>query len=165
MPTRPLLLPLMFLVGLIPLSVNAQQSVNTTGGDVSNATGSVAYSIGQIAYSSYSDADGNISEGVQQPHEIYIITSIAELTDSELSLSVFPNPVEDKLRLTITGNEAYPLTGHQFQLLDITGKTIKAGGINEESTLIDMGDLLPGIYFLRVNANNQNIGHFKIIKR
>ncbi len=155
----------MLLVGLIPLSVNAQQSVNTTGGDVSNTTGSVSYSIGQIVYSSYSDADGSIAEGVQHPYEVFLITSIDKLIDRDLSLSVFPNPVEDNLRLVIAAREAYPLSGHAYQLLDINGRIIKNGDITEDSTLIDMGAYLPGIYFLRVTANNQNIGHFKIIKR
>ncbi len=116
-------------------------------------------------YSSYSDTDGSIAEGVQQPYEVFLITSIDELTDNELSLSVFPNPVEDKLRLIIVGKKAYPPSGYEYQLLDMNGRIIKNGGITEENTLIGMGDYLPGIYFLRVTAQKQNIGHFKIIKR
>ncbi len=149
---------------IFPMLLHAQQVVVATGGQSVGNEGSVSYSIGQVFYHSY-EGQGSVTEGVQQPYETYLITSIDELTDVDLSLTVFPNPVQDKLRLVIAGKDAYSLFGHHYQLFDMGGKTIKTGSIDQESTLIDMGSYLPGIYFLRVRANKQSIGQFKIIKR
>lgn len=67
---KKLILALIFMMGFGLLTSKAQHSVNTTGGDASNESGSVSYSIGQIVYSAYADSDGRVSEGVQQPYEI-----------------------------------------------------------------------------------------------
>lgn len=47
-----------------------QTSVNTSGGTVSNPSGSISYSIGQVAYESIYNTSGSVSEGVQQAFEI-----------------------------------------------------------------------------------------------
>ena len=159
-----LLFTLLFLC-LGNMATHAQQGVVATGGQSAGDDGSVSYSIGQIFYQSYEGGEGSVAEGVQQPYETYLITSIDELTGIDLKLSVFPNPVQDKLRLQITETGDYPLSNHQYHLLNMSGKAIKTGSIDEESTLIDMGSYPPGIYFLRVSAGNDSIGHFKIIKR
>ena len=156
---------ILFLLLIFPILLQAQQAIITTGGQSSGDNGSVSYSVGQIFYQSYEGGEGSVAEGVQQPYETYLITSIDELTDIDLKFSAFPNPVQDKLRLVITSKDAYPLSGHHYQLLDMGGKNIKSGSIEEESTLIDMGSYPPGIYFLRVSTDNEIIGHFKIIKR
>ncbi len=160
-----LILNLIFVMGLGLLTSKAQHSVNTTGGNASNETGSVSYSVGQIVYSAYSENDGSVSEGVQQPYEIYVITSVDELKDIDLAISVFPNPVEDRLRLLLTGQENHPQSEYYYHLLDINGKSLKLGKIIEDITLIDMSGTKPGVYFLQVTAHDGQVGLFKIIKR
>ncbi len=160
-----LILTLIFVMGLGLLTSKAQHSVNTTGGNVSNTSGSVGYSVGQIVCSSYSENDGSVSEGVQQPYEIYVITSVDKMKDIDLIISVFPNPVADQLSLLVTGQENHPQSDYYYHLLDINGKSIILEKMIDDITLIDMSGMQPGVYFLQVTASEERIGLFKIIKR
>lgn len=160
-----LILTLVFVMGFGLFALKAQHSVNTTGGNASNANGSVSYSIGQIVYSVYSNVDGAISEGVQQPYEIFIITSLEEFESIDLTLKVFPNPVDDRLHLEISGQDLHQLSDLQYQLLDVNGKLLKKERLIDHTALIEMGSKQPGAYFLIVTASDERIGLFRIIKR
>lgn len=160
-----LILTLVLMMGLGLHSVRAQHSVNTTGGNTSNEHGSVSFSVGQMVYSAYSTNDCKVSEGVQQPFEIFVITFIKEIDGLDLQLSAFPNPVYDQLQLLVTGKDCLLLSDLYYQLFDIQGKYLKTGRITDDISLIDMSGSKPGIYFLQVNASGGRIGLFKIIKR
>lgn len=162
---KKLILTLVFLFGLGLQLSKAQYSVNTAGGNTSDENGSVSYSIGQIVYSAYAESDGKVSEGVQQPYEIFLITSVEELEELDLELTVFPNPVVDQLHLIITVNDFLQLSDLHYRLLDLNGKTLKSQTIISDISLVNMSGKQPGIYFLQVNASGENIGLFKIIKR
>ena len=160
-----LLLALVVMMGAGPMMSMAQHSMNTIGGNVSNTTGSVSYSIGQIVYCHYSNHDCHVSEGVQQPYEIYVITSIHMPDDDDLSISVFPNPAGDHLILSVSGKDDHNLTDYQYVLMDMYGRTLKSGIVIKENTLIDMSDKKPGVYFLQLRTSKQAIGLLKVIKR
>ena len=55
------------LLGLGLTGLQAQESVNATGGDASGSGGSVSYSVGQITYQTHTGINGSVAEGVQQP--------------------------------------------------------------------------------------------------
>ncbi len=90
---------LMFGFGLTVL--HTQESIPASGGDVSGSGGSASYSIGQVFYSTHTGADGSVSEGVQQPYEISVVTSVVEAEGIDLVVSAFPNPVTDHLILRV----------------------------------------------------------------
>jgi hypothetical protein len=46
-------------------TVLGQTSLNTSGGGISNASGSISYCIGQVAYQSVTNTSGSVSQGVQ----------------------------------------------------------------------------------------------------
>ncbi len=160
-----LILTLLFMTGLGILALKAQHSVNTAGGNVLNTSGSVSYSVGQIVYSSHVDENGSVSEGVQHPYEIYVITIIDEPGNNQPMLSVFPNPVADQLSLMVVGRDNCPQSDYHYQLLDINGKSLKAERMMDDITLIDMGGKMPGTYFLKVTASEGKSWLFKIIKK
>ena len=56
------------LLGLATVfgTAQAQQSVNTTGGNASGSGGSVSYSVGQVVYTYHSSSSGQMNQGVQQ---------------------------------------------------------------------------------------------------
>lgn len=160
-----LFLTLFLVMGFGIIASNAQHTINTTGGNTSNESGSVSYSIGQIVYSAYSNVDGTISEGVQQPYEIFIITSLEEIDGFDLTLNAFPNPVDDRLHLEVAGKDFHQLSDLKYQLLDVNGKLLKKERLIDHTALIEMGVKQPGAYFLIVTASEERIGLFRIIKR
>ena len=63
------------LLGL-GLTAQAQQVTNATGGDASDIGGTFAYSIGQIVYTTNTSTNGSLTQGVQQPFKISIVSGI-----------------------------------------------------------------------------------------
>ena len=62
----------------------AQESANASGGDASGSGGTVAYSVGQVVYTTNTDASGTVSQGVQQPYEIFTLG----IKETELNISL-----------------------------------------------------------------------------
>ena len=77
----------------------AQESINTSGGEGSGSSGTISYSLGQVVFNSNSGTNGSISQGVQQPFEISIISGIEELQRDNISLKTYPNPTQNNLTL------------------------------------------------------------------
>lgn len=137
----------------------SQQLTTSSGGETTGTGGSTSYSIGQIAYSVYSDDTGTISEGVQQPYEIYRITGIKpNLTIS--NIKVYPNPTSNNLLLEISDvNQSL-----SYQLFNSSGILLKTQKDLESKTVINMDDISSNIYFLKIFDKNKIVSSFKIIK-
>jgi hypothetical protein len=76
------------------------------------------------------------------PPVIAWATSINE--PSRSMFSVFPNPAAD--RITVMGAQA----GNTIRIQDIEGRLIRRAKLASKDDLVDVSDLKPGMYFLRV---------------
>ena len=76
-------------------------------------------------------------------------------------MKVYPNPTKDYLNLIVENIE----NGLFYQLFDIDGKMLKTEKINSTVTQIEMIDLRPSSYFIRVTKLDQVVKAFKIIKK
>lgn len=150
---------LFFLVAQVSV---AQESINTAGGNVISSGGSVSYSIGQVFYQTSNGANGSVSEGVQQPYEISIITQIEDAKSIHLLVSAYPNPATDYLILDINESEYKNMC---FQLYDMNGKLLQSQNLTESKTQINMSNYPPASYFVRVVSGNISVKEFKIIKQ
>lgn len=153
--------PLVVFVFLFYNGIRAQQSLNTSGGDLSGTNGSVNYSVGQVFYTTSVSANGSVAQGVQQPYEISVVTGLEKASGILLSCSVYPNPTTDFLNLSI-GN--YNIKNLYYQLYDGNSKLIEEKKITIENERISMVELATGIYFIKVREDDQELKTFKIIK-
>jgi hypothetical protein len=151
----------MLLSGLLWAGLaQAQESVNSTGGNATGSGGTVAYSIGQVVYTTNTGSNGSVAQGVQQPYEILTV-GINE-NEPKITLSVFPNPVADNLILQVNELEQSTLN---FQLCDAQGKQISKGQVTSKQTQINTAGLATATYFIHVvNQENKKVQTFKIIK-
>lgn len=142
--------------------LQAQEVIPASGGEASGNGGSVSYTVGQIAYTFHSGNDGSVSQGVQQPYEIYTEVETAIPKGIELFCTLYPNPVNDRL---IIKTEANPhRQALRFQLYDMHGKTLQNGKIKGSITYVHMTGISSGIYLLKVIDGNTEVITFKIIK-
>jgi hypothetical protein len=151
---------IMFLSVFVPFLGIAQQNTVATGGAASGSGGSASYSIGQIDYETFTGPNGSISQGVQQPYEIYT-TSINELY-AAIEMSLFPNPSSSIIVLTI--GEIADNQIMSYNLIDINGKLISSSTIVETTTSISIENLPVANYYLNVMVGEANAKTFKIIK-
>jgi hypothetical protein len=159
---RRLKLSAIILLGLGIIKLQAQGSANATGGNASGSGGSASYSVGQIFYTSNAGTSGSVTQGVQQPYEISIVTGLEEAKGINLSVSASPNPTSDYLTLEIEGKVT---TQYIASLYDMNGKLLLSEKITGNQTSIVMSNLLPSTYFLKVIQGNKEVKTFKIIKK
>lgn len=164
-----LVLSAILLLGLgLTGLLQAQESVNATGGNASGSGGSASYSIGQVVYTTNAGTNGSATHGVQQPYEISVITAIEEANGITLSVSAYPNPTTDYLTLEV---KDFELSNIHFQLYDMNGKLLQNEKITGNQTSIVLGNLVPATYFVKVIlktqviASQQEIKTFRVIKK
>lgn len=151
----------LLLLGLGLTGLQAQEGINTTGGDALGSGGSATYSVGQVVYTTNTGTNGSVAHGVQQPYEISIITGIEEANGINLTVTVYPNPTIDYLTLDV---KDFQLSTLSFQLYDISGKLLQSKKINDSQTSIVMRNFAPAIYFVKVMDGNKEVKTFKVIK-
>jgi len=161
MQLKRLKLSAVLFLGLGLTGIQAQTSVNATGGNASGSGGTVSYSLGQVVYTTNTGTNGSVAQGVQQPYEISVVTGLEAAKDISLSVSAYPNPTTDFLNLKV---ENYDNTSLSYQLFDMNGKLLEAKKIEDTQTSIVTSNLVPAIYFLKVTQGNKEVKTFKIIK-
>jgi hypothetical protein len=157
---------LFFFFGLGLTGLQAQESVNTTGGEASGSGGSVSYTIGQVTYQTHTGTNGSVAEGVQQPYEISVITGIEEAKNINLSVIAYPNPTTDLLTLEVKDFNLSPegFRDLHFQLYDMNGRLLQNQKISGSQTSIVMSNLVSATYFVKVIQDRREVKTFKIIK-
>jgi hypothetical protein len=146
---------------LATFTVNAQHSVNTTGGDATGSGGSFSYSVGQIVYSSQETSSARIIEGVQQPYEIFVVTGSNNWLSNKLNIRLYPNPTMDVVTLSLS---EYRESGLSFQVHDLQGRKLISGEIAGVQTQVNLFNLPAATYLLTVSNRKREIRTFKIIK-
>ena len=159
---KSVVLPVLLLFFTFSLStVQAQESVNATGGDASGSGGSAGYSVGQVVYTTNTGTTGSVAQGVQQPFEISVVTGLEAAKGINLMVSAYPNPTTDYLTLEVN---AFELSTLNFQLYDMQGRLLQSDKITRTQTSISMGGLVPATYFVKVTEGKKEVKTFKIIK-
>ncbi len=156
-------LTIMLFLSLTFAFAQGQNGFVSLGGNDSGAGGSLSYSLGQMVYTVITSIDGNLSQGIQQPYEIYEGTlGINEYPDIHLDIKVYPNPTVSNVILSI-GKEL--TDGLAYQLFDLNGRLLFSEKINIQKSTIPFENLPVATYFLNITQNSFTIKTFKIIKK
>lgn len=139
---------------------NAQSAVATAGGDASGSNGSVSFTVGQVDYISISNGSGVISQGVQQPYEIFQIIGVDEIKPEE-TIAVYPNPTNGLLQIRRDGSTSTT----QLTIYDALGQLVESRLLNAAQSIIDLSGLSNGIYHLKFqNTSDQQAQLIQVIK-
>jgi len=159
---RRLILGLVLLLYFGLSNLQAQEAIPATGGEATGSGGSASYTVGQVVYTTNVGTNGNsVAQGVQQPYEISVVTSIPEAKEINLLVSAYPNPTTNYLTIKV---ENYETANLQYQVSDINGKLLQTVKATGTETKIETNNLIPANYFVKVLDNNKEIKVFKIIK-
>jgi hypothetical protein len=149
------------LAGFLFAHLDGQEAIVASGSNATGSRGTVSYTIGQIAFSTLNGTDEVIVQGVQQPYEISVITTVDDTPDTSIECVLFPNPTRDAVKVSVV-SPAYD--GMTFRLYDFNGVLLREITSMAEETVVPMQNLSPATYILRVMKNNKVIKTFKIIK-
>ena len=157
---------LMAVVGFTSFawSQNVDQHVlGSAGGVDQNDKYILEWTAGEAAVQTVTHTTGINTEGFHQS-TIKVLSVQSLNTNSNLNISVYPNPVSSTLNVQIKSDENSELL---LSLTDINGKKIavtKANSVNDLKEL-DMTNLVAGIYLLHVsNSSDTIMKTFKISK-
>ena len=143
---------------LIGEKLISQQGVFAGGGNIKAGEGSVSYTVGQVVDGSITYSGYTIYEGVQQPYEIFIISSTKE-TDIKISLS--PNPALDYVVLKTDKL----LDNMSLRLFSADGKEVLFQPIEKDETTISLDTLKGAAYFLVVYVDSYQIKSYTLLKQ
>ena len=141
--------------------MQAQQSINTSGGNATGSSGTVSYSVGQVAYMAHAGTTGSVAQGVQHAFEIFNL-DLEEVESSNVSVLVYPNPTAEFLTLEVKDLDHSTLG---YQLYDLQGRLLKSEPMTDQKTKVDMRTLPSATYFIKMSQGKTTIQSFKIIKK
>ena len=145
------------------LGLQAQFRTVSSGGDVSNNSGSVSFTLGLIDYVSVNNNSGSISQGVQVPGLFTSDVNNLDIADQILlnkKLIVFPNPATDFIFIKSAGFTQQL----KYQLYNLMGSILDQGLILQDETRMPIYPYAVGSYFLSIQNTEGEIKRFKVIK-
>lgn len=155
------LINIFLFIGLLLTGLMAQDAKPAAGGVASGSGGTLSYTVGQLVYTSNIGSSGAVTQGIQQSYEIWMVTETEEGKQITLSVSAYPNPTTDYLKLLIQNSNLRELS---YQLTDMSGKMLENKIITDNETSIVVDKLIPATYSLRVINGKTAVKTFKIIK-
>ena len=151
----------MLLPALGVANLQAQEVLSVSGSNATGAGGSSSYSVGQLVFSHKAGAAGSVTEGVQQPYEIQVITGLEDARDIALSFSAYPNPTINYLTLKADNVD---LSDLRYQLYNLNGQLLKEQAVTSKESTVSFLNYVSAIYYLKVVDKQEVVKTFKIIK-
>ena len=130
--------------------------VSASGASFQNSSGYISYSIGEVLTSTLTSSSTILTQGF---HQTRLRTGVPVINQSEIGISVFPNPVKNQLILQMDEYQ-----GFDYLLYNATGSILERGQIVSERTEIDFSALAPAVYLLKVTDNKEEVKLFQIVK-
>lgn len=78
----------------------------------------------------------------------FVYTSVARINDAENLISLYPIPANQNFRL----NSSYPII--ELVIHDWSGKTVMSQNVENTNEIINVANLAPGIYAVKILVNN-----------
>ena len=85
--------------------LDAQQVLVPTGSNASNNNGSVGFTYGQVFYASSPSGEGQVTQGVQQPFEIFVSAMPDDQFWDNLDVALYPIPADKSIVIEINVRE------------------------------------------------------------
>ena len=145
----------MLLPALGVANLQAQEVLSVSGSNATGAGGSSSYSVGQLVFSHKAGAAGSVTEGVQQPYEIQVITGLEDARDIALSFSAYPNPTINYLTLKADNVD---LSDLRYQLYNLNGQRmiVVESMMSPGNNTMDIPSGIPaGMYLLRIRSGER----------
>ena len=149
-----------FVFSSMVLSLNAQETITTTGLSTDGTGGTISYSVGQVNVAQSTGAGGSVLEGVQQPYIIDPTVGL-DISNIDLKLATYPNPTSDQITLTA---QDLDLENHSYQLLSVEGKVLVSKTSIGSNNNISLQSFPANTYLLNIYKGQIIIKSFRIIK-
>jgi hypothetical protein len=121
---------------------------SATGFLLMDITPNKNYGTAVIRYSIWDVSNPTFKDTLTYIHTVNTL-GITQM-ENKNAFHVFPNPITDKIIIHTTRQ-----TNFVFSMIDMSGKVIKLGILNNEITLVPVDDLPNGLYFFQVKSEHK----------
>ena len=138
----------------------AQEVIASSGDYYSDTAVSISWTLGEIVTTAINDTAGILTQGFQQSK---VTATLIKKADSLIfNAYVFPNPTNEKLYIINENDKGQKIN---IVLYGLNGKEIRRGSFNTKTGILEVFDLVPGVYILKLYDVNNNLQKtFKIVK-
>jgi len=150
----------MFLFMLCCITGYSQQVVSSAGATSQTSSGGISYTIGEAITETHTASGKTLTQGFQQTK--LVITAIHETKDLGYTLTAYPNPANDFVKLSVSDSK---VNGLRYVLYDLNGKIISSKQLDNTEMVIPFSDAASASYILKVFNGQQEVKSFKIIKQ
>jgi hypothetical protein len=150
---------LVFLIIIYYSSGFAQEVISASGDFYQNSSISVSYTIGEPITETFVNGENTLNQGFQQSK--LIVTAIETPEVAIFNLHVFPNPTHSIITIENTNKAQQAL---QYALYDLNGKVLYEICSNQSVLEIDVQNIYPGTYLLKITKNKKQMATYKIVK-
>ena len=141
-------------------SIALCQDILSTGGDFHQTPhGSLSFTIGEPISETFEAGENVLTQGFQQSK--LIITAIETPETENFNLQVFPNPTHSIITIKATEEVQHAL---QYVLCDLNGKVLYETCSDQSMIEIDLINVCPGTYLLKIINDEKLMATYKIIK-
>jgi len=135
----------------------SQEVISSQGDTYTGASGVVDFTLGEVVINTVSTANNDVTQGF---HQTYWNFAGVENLDPDFEASVYPNPMETQLTVTVAN-----YTSVRYEMFDASGKIVCSANLTDEITQIEVIDFAPGSYQLSlIGQDDQILKNFKLIK-
>ena len=149
-----------FLFMLCYITVYSQQVVSSAGATSQTSSGGISYTIGESITETHTVSGKTLTQGFQQTK--LVITAINETKDLGYTVTAFPNPTSDFVKLSVSDSK---VNGLRYVLYDMNGIVISFKELDNSETVIPFSDAISASYILKVFNGKKEVKSFKIIKQ
>lgn len=154
-----LVFPLLFFI--FNQNGYAQEIISTNGDSYSNASAQLSWTIGEPVIETFASGANTLTQGFQQSN--LTVTAIDLITQSGITLKVYPNPVPDVLIIERMGDVSQSIN---LKLFDISGKLLIQEKMEHNTQTLNMQVFRSGNYLLGIYSDTGvPLQSFKVSKK
>ena len=87
------------------------------------------------------------------------ITNVASVDENAITTSVYPNPANDVLNINVSANAT------SVSIIGMDGKVISTEAINANTAAVNVSNLVAGVYFYEIVAENGSVVRNTFVKK
>ncbi len=139
-------------------TLKGQELISPAGKTAESSGYSISWSLGELVIDTWSAQNITVTNGFHQPG--LTVTNIFKDQLPDFIINLYPNPTSDFLFVETKSDKRF-----NYHLFSSDGKLLATELLQLEKMQIDFQHFTPGIYLLRVVADDELVGIYQIIKK
>lgn len=142
----------------IVISAKSQMILASAGDNFTNSEGVITWTIGEVITETFTNGNFVLTQGMQQkPHNV---TETYVFSESMVKVIISPNPAKYTLNIKNNSN-----TNLLASVYDMNSRIVISKKLTSNSENIDISNLKPGLYMVKITGKSHYSVHKLVIEQ